>query len=103
MRGRLVTVAQDNESDIDHYQHNKQVVYGVVEADLRPGTTVSAGVTHQRNRSKGSLSYLGFPLFYSNGVMTDLPRSFSPAAPGNRFDTDSTDDAELECFSLMVL
>ena len=91
VRGRLVTVAQDNESDIDHYRHNKQVVYGVVEADLRPGTTVSAGVTHQRNRSKGSLSYLGFPLFYSNGVMTDLPRSFSPAAPGNRFDTDSTD------------
>jgi len=91
VRARLVTVAQQNQSAIDNYEHNKKVVYGVVEADLRPGTTVSAGVTYQRNRSRGSLSYLGFPLFYSNGVMTDLPRSFSPAAAGNRFDTDSTD------------
>ena len=91
VRGRLVTVAQQNHSAIEDYQHNKRVVYGVVEADVRPGTTVSAGVTYQRNRSRGSLSYLGFPLFYSNGVMTDLPRSFSPAAPGNRFDSDSTD------------
>ncbi|MBE3028016.1 TonB-dependent siderophore receptor [Janthinobacterium sp. GW458P] len=91
VRGRLVTVYEEGDSIIDGYSRDKKVVYGVVEADLSSDTKLTAGVTHQRKRSNGSLSYLGFPLFYSNGAMTDLPRSFSPAARSNRFDTNSTD------------
>ena len=91
LRGRLVTVYEEGDSIIDGYSRDKKVVYGVIEADLSSDTTLTASVTHQRKRSKGSLSYLGFPLFYSNGAMTDLPRSFSPAATSNRFDTNSTD------------
>ncbi|MDZ5635322.1 TonB-dependent siderophore receptor [Janthinobacterium sp. GMG1] len=91
VRGRLVTVYEEGDSIIDGYSRDKKVVYGVVEADLSRDTKLTAGVTHQRKRSNGSLSYLGFPLFYSNGVMTDLPRSFSPAAKSNSFDTNSTD------------
>lgn len=91
VRGRLVTVYEEGDGIIDGYSRDKKVVYGVVEADLSSDTKLTAGVTHQRKRSNGSLSYLGFPLFYSNGAMTDLPRSFSPAAKSNRFDTKSTD------------
>lgn len=91
VRGRLVTVYEEGDGIIDGYSRDKKVVYGVVEADLSADTKLTAGVTHQRKRSNGSLSYLGFPLFYSNGAMTDLPRSFSPAAKSNRFDTNSTD------------
>ncbi|MGK5036816.1 TonB-dependent siderophore receptor [Janthinobacterium sp. LB3P118] len=91
VRGRLVALYEEGDSIVDGYSRDKKVVYGVVEADLSRDTKLTAGVTHQRQRSKGSLSYLGFPLFYSNGVMTDLPRSFSPAAKSNRFDTNSTD------------
>ena len=91
VRGRLVTVYEEGDGIIDGYSRDKKVVYGVVEADLSSDTKLTAGVTHQRKRSNGSLSYLGFPLFYSNGAMTDLPRSFSPAAMSNRFDTKSTD------------
>ena len=91
LRGRAVAVLEDGDSAIDHYSRNKKVIYGVLEADLAPGTLLTAGLTHQRNVSKGSMSYLGFPIFYSNGQMTDLPRSFNPAAPGNRFSTKSTD------------
>ena len=91
LRGRVVAVSEEDEGSIDDYQRNRKVVYGVIEADLAPGTLLSAGVTHQRNRSKGSLSYLGFPLFFSNGQMTDLPRSFNPAAPSNRFNINATD------------
>ena len=91
LRGRLVTVYEEADSIIDGYSHDKKVVYGVVEADLSRDTKLTAGVTHQRKRSDGSLSYLGFPLFYSNGAMTDLPRSFSPAARSNRFGSNSTD------------
>ncbi|WP_219116172.1 TonB-dependent siderophore receptor, partial [Janthinobacterium sp. UMAB-56] len=91
VRGRLVTVHEEGDSIIDGYSRDKKVVYGVIEADLSADTKLTAGVTHQRKRSNGSLSYLGFPLFYSNGVMTKLPRSFSPAAKSNRFDSNSTD------------
>ena len=91
VRGRLVTLYEEAGSIIEAYSHDKKIVYGVIEADLASGTTLTAGVTHQRKRSKGSLSYLGFPLFYSNGAMTDLPRSFSPAATSNRFGSNSTD------------
>ncbi|MCA1858616.1 TonB-dependent receptor [Janthinobacterium sp. HSC-3S05] len=91
VRGRLVTVYEEGDSIVDGYNRDKKVVYGVVEADLSADTKLTAGVTHQRKRTNGSLSYLGFPLFYSNGAMTDLPRSFSPAAKSNRFDTNSTD------------
>ncbi|OBV41027.1 TonB-dependent siderophore receptor [Janthinobacterium psychrotolerans] len=91
LRGRAVAVVEDGDSAIDAYSRNKNVIYGVLEADLAPGTLLTAGLTHQRNRSKGSMSYLGFPIFYSNGQMTDLPRSFTPAAPSNRFTTNSTD------------
>ncbi|PJJ16935.1 iron complex outermembrane receptor protein/outer membrane receptor for ferric coprogen and ferric-rhodotorulic acid [Janthinobacterium sp. 67] len=91
VRGRLVALHGEGDSIIDNYSHDKKVVYGVVEADLSRDTKLTAGVTHQRKRSNGSLSYLGFPLFYSNGAMTDLPRSFSPAAKSNRFGSNSTD------------
>ena len=91
VRGRLVTVYEEGDGIIDGYSRDKKVVYGVVEADLSSDTKLTAGITHQRKRSNGSLSYLGFPLFYSNGAMTDLPRSFSPAAKSNRFGTNSTD------------
>ncbi|NHQ93077.1 TonB-dependent siderophore receptor [Janthinobacterium lividum] len=91
VRGRLVALYEEGDSIIDNYSHDKKVVYGVLEADLSRDTKLTAGVTHQRKRSNGSLSYLGFPLFYSNGTMTDLPRSFSPAAKSNRFGSNSTD------------
>lgn len=61
VRGRLVTVYEEGDSIIDDYSRDKKVVYGVVEADLSRDTKLTAGVTHQRKRSNGSLSYLGFP------------------------------------------
>ncbi|MDO8032236.1 TonB-dependent siderophore receptor [Janthinobacterium sp. SUN128] len=91
VRGRLVTLYEEGDGIIDGYSRDKKVVYGVIEADLSADTKLTAGITHQRKRSNGSLSYLGFPLFYSNGAMTKLPRSFSPAAKSNRFGTNSTD------------
>ncbi|WP_050465564.1 TonB-dependent siderophore receptor [Herbaspirillum autotrophicum] len=90
VRGRVVAVAQDGDSYIDSYSRNKQVLYGVVEADIVAGTKLTAGVEYQRNKSKGSMSYLGVPLFFSNGDMTDLPRSFNPGADANRFSSIST-------------
>jgi len=58
VRGRVVAVAQDGDSYIDSYSRNKQVLYGVVEADIVAGTKLTAGVEYQRNKSKGSMFFI---------------------------------------------
>lgn len=90
LRGRFVAAWQDGESFIDHYGNEKKVFYGVLEADLTDSTRFTVGVEHQRRESKGAFAYLGFPLWFSDGSRTDLPRSFSPASRDNRFDSRAT-------------
>ena len=90
VRGRLVAVHQEGDSHIDFYSKKKDVLYGVIEADLTSTLKLTAGLDHQRGRSRGSMAYLGFPLFSSDGRQTDFPVSFNPASRDNRFNTDST-------------
>jgi iron complex outermembrane receptor protein/outer membrane receptor for ferric coprogen and ferric-rhodotorulic acid len=89
VRGRLVAVHEEGDSFIDHYSKKKDVLYGIVQADLSSTLKLTAGLDHQRSRSRGSMAYLGFPLFNSDGRQTDLPTSFSSASRHNRFNTDS--------------
>ncbi|WP_219212204.1 TonB-dependent siderophore receptor [Variovorax boronicumulans] len=90
VRGRLVAVHEEGDSYIDYYSKKKDVFYGVIEADLTNSLKLTAGIDHQENRSRGSLSYLGFPLFNSDGEQTDFKTSFNAASRHNRFNTDST-------------
>jgi outer membrane receptor for ferric coprogen and ferric-rhodotorulic acid len=90
VRGRMVALHQQGDSYIDNYSKKKDVFYGVVEADLTSSLKLTAGIDRQENRSRGSLSYLGYPLFNSAGEQTDFPVSFSGAGRNNRFDTNST-------------
>lgn len=79
VRGRMVAAHQQSDSFIDYYSQKKQVLYGIVEADLAPGTLVSAGVDHTRSDPRG-VSFASFPLFYSDGGQTGFPRSVNPAS-----------------------
>jgi outer membrane receptor for ferric coprogen and ferric-rhodotorulic acid len=79
LRGRLVGAYETAHSSIDWYEQNKQVFYGVLEADVTDSTTVSVGVDYQKNRPVG-VSYGGLPLWYSNGSQTDFSRSTNAAA-----------------------
>jgi len=79
VRGRVVAAHQQSDSFIDYYSQKKQVLYGIVEADLAPGTLVSAGVDYTRSDPRG-VSFASFPLFYSDGGQTDFPRSVNPAS-----------------------
>lgn len=90
VRGRLVAVHQEGDSHIDYYSKNKDVLYGVIQADLTSTLKLTAGLDYQRSRSRGSMAYLGFPLFNSDGRQADFPISFNPASRDNRFDTEST-------------
>lgn len=79
LRGRLVGAYQQNDSFVDHYQQEKEVYYGILEADLSESTLLSVGFDYQKSDPRG-VSYASFPLFYSDGSQTDFSRSTNPAA-----------------------
>lgn len=79
VRGRIVSAYQKNHSYLDHYENEKTVFYGVVDADVTDSTTVSVGFNYQKNDPKGS-SWGGFPLWYADGTRTDWRRSLNTGA-----------------------
>lgn len=89
VRGRAVAAWQKNESHLDRYEMEKQVYYGVVEADLGEATTLAAGVSLQKNRPNSPM-WGALPLYYSDGTPTDYDESTSTAADWAYWDTDET-------------
>ncbi|MFJ1300801.1 ferric-rhodotorulic acid/ferric-coprogen receptor FhuE [Pseudomonadota bacterium AL_CKDN230030165-1A_HGKHYDSX7] len=79
VRGRIVSAYQKNHSYLDHYENEKTVFYGVVDADVTSSTTLSVGFNYQKNDPKGS-SWGGFPLWYADGSRTDWRRSLNTGA-----------------------
>ncbi|RWU22809.1 TonB-dependent siderophore receptor [Pseudomonas alkylphenolica] len=79
VRGRMVAAYQQNNSYVDHYSQEKQIFYGILEADLSDTTLLTVGADYQKNEPEGSSS-VAFPLFYSNGKQTDFSRSTNSAA-----------------------
>ncbi|MGE8304321.1 MAG: TonB-dependent siderophore receptor [Pseudomonas kermanshahensis] len=79
VRGRMVAAYQQNNSFMDHYSQEKQIFYGVLEADLTDTTLLTVGADYQKNNPQGSSS-VTFPLFHSNGEQTSFSRSTNSAA-----------------------
>lgn len=86
VRGRLVAARQDNDSFMDWYGQDREILYGVVEADLTDSTLVRFGIDNQKYKATGSP---GVPLLYSNGQPTNFSRSTSSGARWGheKFDT----------------
>jgi len=66
VRGRVVAVHQDRNSYLDRYSTQRNVVYGVIEADLTESTNIAIGHTYQQNNSDGN-NFGSLPLLYSDG------------------------------------
>lgn len=71
VRARLVALVDRSDSFTDEVFRDRDAVYGIVEADLAPGTTVSASVQYQQD---DGLNHFGVP-FAANGADAGLPRS----------------------------
>ncbi|NIE74274.1 TonB-dependent siderophore receptor [Pantoea sp. Ap-967] len=74
LRGRLVAAKQSNQSYMDWYSQDRDLLYGVLEADLSDSTTVRLGMDYQTYDANGAP---GVPLFYSNGQPTHFSRATS--------------------------
>lgn len=75
IRGRIVGAYAKSNSYTNLQDTTTRTLYGVISADLAPGTELTGGVTYQSNANNGFGS--GFPLFYSDGTRTDFGRSIS--------------------------
>ena len=79
IRARVVGRYEEGESYIDIQHRKKWVLYGVVDADLTDSTLVRVGISHQDTEPRGA-TWGSLPTFYSDGTLTDLPRSQTTAA-----------------------
>lgn len=79
VRGRMVGVYQHRESYQDFYENEKQVLYGIIEADLGTSTLLSLSLDYQDVQPQAN-TWGSFPLFLSDGSRTDWSRSVSTAA-----------------------
>ena len=79
IRGRMVNAYQQGNSFVDHYQTEKQIYYGIVEADITDSLLLTAGYDYQKQDPRG-VSFASFPLFNSEGGQTDFSRSTNPAS-----------------------
>ncbi|MYM94889.1 TonB-dependent siderophore receptor [Duganella vulcania] len=73
IRARMVGTYQDGHSYIDGYKPQRKAVYGIIEADLTPATTVSLGYDYQDITPKGS-TWGGLPLWFSDGTQAGYGR-----------------------------
>ncbi|WP_254926514.1 TonB-dependent siderophore receptor [Janthinobacterium sp. PC23-8] len=74
IRARMVGTYQDGHSYIDGYKPKRKALYGILEADLTPDTTVSLGYDYQDITPKGS-TWGGLPLWFSDGTQAQYARS----------------------------
>ncbi|MET0193373.1 MAG: TonB-dependent siderophore receptor, partial [Hyphomicrobiaceae bacterium] len=89
VRGRLVVAAQQSRSHLDRADLEKQVFYGILEADLTARTLLTIGVEYQDFTNSGA-SRGGLPLFFTDGSETDFSRSTNTGASWSDFNRQTS-------------
>ncbi|MDU9411347.1 TonB-dependent siderophore receptor [Pseudomonas sp. zfem005] len=79
LRGRAVLAYRDSQSFRDHYAQQREVGYGILEADLTESTTLALGFDYQDKQVQGT-SWGTLPYWNASGDKANLPRSTNMAA-----------------------
>jgi outer membrane receptor for ferric coprogen and ferric-rhodotorulic acid len=79
VRARVVGEYRKSDSWVDHLENKDKTLYATVEADLAPGTLLSAGISRQETDPKGSM-WGGLPFYYTDGTKTNWDVSKTTAA-----------------------
>ncbi|OBV38352.1 TonB-dependent siderophore receptor [Janthinobacterium psychrotolerans] len=87
IRGRVVAAHDQRDFFYDVADSRTDVLYGVLEFDLAPGSKLTTGASVEKLRSTPFFS--GLPL-YSNGRDSKLPRSSFIGADWNRWNSKQT-------------
>ena len=79
LRGRSVLAYRDSKSFRDNYQLQREVGYGILEADLTDSTVLAVGYDYQDKQVQGT-SWGALPYWNSSGGKANLSRSSNIAA-----------------------
>lgn len=79
IRARAVGAYTYKQSFVDFQKDTSPSLYGVIEADITPTTTIRVGADYLETVSDGG-AWGTVPLFFTDGTRTNLPRSYSASA-----------------------
>jgi outer-membrane receptor for ferric coprogen and ferric-rhodotorulic acid len=86
VRARGVASVSAQNAFIDIENTESRTLYGVLDADLRPNTRLSVGVSDERDERDGVLWAL-LPYWFADGTRAEWPRDKTTATHWNRWDT----------------
>lgn len=89
IRGRVVGRYLNADSHVDYYEDDRDIFYGVVEADLTTATVLRVGASYQHSDPEGTV-WGALPTFFSDGSKTDWDVSATTAMDWNRWETTNT-------------
>jgi outer-membrane receptor for ferric coprogen and ferric-rhodotorulic acid len=88
LRGRFIAALQDKDSYLDRYSAKRTVLSGILEGDINDTTTLTGGLTYQRNAPKGGM-WGALPMYYSDGSATHYSRSASTSADWSNWSVEN--------------
>jgi outer membrane receptor for ferric coprogen and ferric-rhodotorulic acid len=88
VRARLVVANQNKDSYLDRYSKERNVAYGVIEADLSDSTSVALGHTYHQNDASGN-NWGSLPLLYADGSKRHYKVSDSTAPDWSYWNVDT--------------
>lgn len=80
LRGRFVTAKQTAESFRPMYEQDISALYGILEADLGPATTVAVGYERQKSDPRGS-TWGTVPYWNADGSLANMPHDLNLSTP----------------------
>lgn len=88
VRGRLVVAHQNTNSYLDRYSRERNVAYGIIEANITDNTSLAIGHTYHQNDSTGN-NWGSLPLLYADGSKRQYRRSDSTAPNWSYWNVDT--------------
>ena len=86
IRGRVVAESNEGDTWIDMNSTKRQTLYGTMDIDLTPDTTLWFGLSHQENNADSPM-WGGLPVWYADGGRTHWSRSKTTSAKWSKWDT----------------
>ncbi|NCI79796.1 TonB-dependent siderophore receptor [Acinetobacter kanungonis] len=89
LRGRVFVKHSDEDSFMDFYEKERNIVYGAIDYDLSDKTLLSFAASYQELNRDG-VRWGGLPAFYTDGSRTNFDRSLTVSSDWTYWDAKTT-------------
>ncbi|KXO75232.1 TonB-dependent receptor [Acinetobacter venetianus] len=88
LRGRIYVKHSDEDSFMDFYSRERNIVYGAIDYDVSDRTNLSLAATYQQLNRDG-IRWGGLPAFYNDGTRTNFDRSLTVSSDWTYWNVDT--------------